>query len=188
MQNIFRTQTDALVRGLSDPTDLHDQIATVVEKLRDVFGSGGKVLVAGNGGSATLCQHLSDEMVGRYRISRAPLPVIALSADAAVLTCIGNDFGFEQIFSRQVEAVGQAGDALILFSSSGKSPNILAAAEEARRGGVTTIGFCGKDGPLEQLVDVAVVANATDPARIQELSLHAIHLICEAFEQKPGME
>jgi len=185
MQDIFRNQTDALVRGLSDPDDLHDQIATVVEKLRDVFSDGGKVLAAGNGGSATLAQHLSDEMVGRYRISRPPLPVIALSADTAVLTCIGNDFGFEKIFSRQVEAIGRTGDALILFSSSGKSPNILAAAEQARRQGVTLIGFCGKDGPLEQLVDFAIVANSTDPARIQELNLHAIHLICEAFHQKP---
>lgn len=184
MLETFREQTRRLASALAETAELHQQIAQVVEQLRTAFTQGGKILVAGNGGSATLAQHLSDEMVGRYRMSRSPLPVIALSADTAVLTCIGNDFGFEQIFARQIEALGQKDDVLLLFSSSGKSPNILAAAEQARSQQITVIGFCGKDGPLESLADIAVVPNSTDPPRIQELNLHAIHLICEAFDLK----
>ena len=182
MRDTFKNQTGRLIRALTEATEMHQQIAQVVDQLRTVFTQGGKILVAGNGGSATLAQHLSDEMVGRYRMSRPPLPVIALSADTAVLTCIGNDFGFEQIFARQVEALGQKGDVLLLFSSSGRSPNILAAAEQARSQQITVISFCGEDGPLKSLADIAVVPNSTDPPRIQELNLHAIHLICEAFD------
>ena len=178
----FREQSEQLRSALDAIDVLYPTIAEVVERLRQAFDAGKTVYVAGNGGSATLAQHLSDEMVGRYRANRPPLPVVALTADSAVLTCIGNDFGFEQIFSRQLEALGHAGDVFIGFSTSGTSPNVLAACRQARQQGLTVISFSGPDGELKELADIAVIAPATATARIQELDLHAIHLICEAFE------
>ncbi|NIP84069.1 MAG: SIS domain-containing protein, partial [Planctomycetales bacterium] len=142
----------------------------------------GTVYVAGNGGSATLAAHLADEMVGRYLADRRPYPVVALTADSAVLTCIANDYGFDHVYARQIEALARPGDVLVAFSTSGNSANILAACRQAQAQGVTVIGFSGPDGQLADLADLAVVAPVGATARIQELDLHAIHLICEAFE------
>ena len=161
----------------------HGQVGRVIERMRAAFAAGSTVYVAGNGGSATLAQHLADEMVGRYRSDRRPYPVVALTADSAVLTCVANDYGFVQVFARQVEALGRPGDVLIAFSTSGESDNILAACLQAQNQGMTVIGFSGRGGQLHKIADRAVVSPATSTARIQELDLHAIHLICEAFEE-----
>jgi D-sedoheptulose 7-phosphate isomerase len=182
MRQAFEDQSGHLRSTLADLSDWHAQIARAVEKLRATFANGKKVLVAGNGGSATLAQHFSDEMVGRYRAPRPPLPVVALTADSAVLTCIGNDFGFEHIFSRQIEAIGQEGDLLIVFSTSGESPNITRAREQAQSQQMTVIAFTGPNGTLAQEADLAVISPAQNSPRIQELNLHAVHLICETFE------
>jgi D-sedoheptulose 7-phosphate isomerase len=182
MKEIFAQHTKELQAALSKTDSWYAQLEVVVRELKTAFANGKKVYVAGNGGSATLAQHLSDEMVGRYKADRMPYPVIALTADSAVITCIGNDFGFEHIFSRQLTALGQAGDIFIAYSTSGNSANILAAAEEARNVGMTVVAFTGQEGKLKHLADFVVISPATSTARIQELDLHAIHLMCEAFE------
>ncbi len=181
-QSQFVRQSDELSFALAQGGGWHEQIGRVVERLRVAFLADRKVYVVGNGGSATLAQHLADEMVGRYRADRRPYPVVALTADSAVLTCIANDFGYEEIFARQIEALGRPGDVLIAFSTSGSSTNILAACRQAKEQRMTVIGFSGAEGQLRDLADLAVVSPAQSTPRIQELDLHAIHLICEAFE------
>ena len=185
MHDNFKFQTEQLLESLHDATNWHQQISKTIGYLKEAFLQQKKVLVAGNGGSATLAQHFTDEMVGRYRVSRPPLPVIALTADSAVLTCIGNDFGFEHIFSRQVEALGQAGDVLLVFSTSGKSEKLLRAVTQAKKQKLNTVAFTGKQSQLAEETLCAVTAPSDDPPRIQELHLHAIHLICETFEPRP---
>jgi len=160
----------------------HEQILTVVRQLKEAYKKGGKVLIAGNGGSAAEAQHFSDEMVGRYKADRPAYPAVALTADGMVLTCIGNDYGYEEVFSRQVEALGRDGDVFIGLTTSGTSKNILKAVEAARKAGMTVIAFTGKTGPFTELADYAIESPADTGARVQELHLHAIHLICEAFE------
>ncbi|MGB6043279.1 MAG: SIS domain-containing protein [Pirellulales bacterium] len=182
VDDILGSQTQELREALHDVTTWHQQIRLVIDRLRLVFDEGGNVFTAGNGGSATLAQHFSDEMVGRYKNDRRPYPVIALTADSAVLTCVANDYGYEQVFARQLEALGRAGDVLIAFSTSGESANILTACLRAQSQQMTVIGFSGPTGPLRTMCDLPVVSPATTTARIQELDLHAIHLICEAFE------
>lgn len=178
----LREQTEQLRSALDTLDDWYASVAVVIERLRDAFDSGNTVYVAGNGGSATLAQHFSDEMVGRYHANRRPYPVVALTADSAVLTCIANDFGYEEVFRRQVEALGKPGDVLIAFSTSGRSANILAACRQARDQQMAVIGFSGPSGDLTDLANVTVTAPTAVTARIQELDLHAVHLICQAFE------
>ena len=182
LQKLYRQHSADLTAALSDSDDFHVKIQEVALLLKEVFAAGKKVLVAGNGGSATLAQHLSDEMVGRYKNDRRPYPVIALTADGAVITCIGNDYGFENIFKRQVEALGTQGDVFIGYSTSGNSANILLAAQQAKDQGMTVVAFTGQQGKLKDLADYAVISPATTTNRIQELDLHAVHLLCEAFE------
>lgn len=150
--------------------------------LRAAFARGGKALICGNGGSAAEAQHFSDEMLGRYKANRQSYPLIALTADSAALTCIGNDFGFDEVFSRQVEAFGRPGDVLIGLSTSGNSRNVLRAVEEAKRRGLTVIALTAPQGKLRELADVSIEAPSTTTARIQEIHLHAIHLLSEYFE------
>lgn len=182
MKDMYKKQSRELRDALGDVEVFHDQIAQVVKQLQEAFAAGNKVLVAGNGGSAAEAQHLSDEMVGRYKEDRLPYPVVALTADSAVLTCIGNDYGYENIFKRQVEALGKEGDIFVGLTTSGTSRNILAAAAKAREMGMTVIAFTGEKGTFKDMADYAVVAPTKTGARMQELHLHAIHLICEAFE------
>ncbi len=182
MKDIFKQQTQELTAAMQNLEPWYEQLNEVVRELKEAFRAGKKVYAIGNGGSATLAQHLSDEMVGRYKANRPPYPVIALTADSAVITCIGNDFGYDEVFKRQIEALGQEGDVLIAYSTSGKSPNILAACEQAREQGMTVIAFTGQTGQLREKADYAVVSPGKTTARIQELDLHAVHLICETFE------
>ena len=182
MRDNFESQTNQLIEALRDTSTWHQQLNEVIEHLKSVFSSGHKVLVAGNGGAAAVAQHLTDEMVGKYRESRPPLPVATLTADGAVLTCIANDFGFQSVFARQVEALGQPGDILIVLSTSGESENLFRAIAEAKMKKMTSIAFTGARGSLARKADLAVVAPSDAPPRIQELHLHAIHLICEKFE------
>lgn len=179
---LYQQHTADLVAAASSIGQFHQQVEAVARVLKEAFANGKKVLVAGNGGSATLAQHLSDEMVGRYKTNRPPYPVIALTADSAVLTCIGNDFGYENVFKRQVEALGQEGDVFIGYSTSGNSQNIILAAEQAKQQGLIVVAFTGQSGQFKDLADFAVISPATTTNRIQELDLHAVHLLCEAFE------
>ena len=182
MNDNYRNHSAELKKAMEGLEPWYGQIEEVVKHLKEAFAAGKRVYVAGNGGSATLAQHLSDEMVGRYESDRPAYPVIALTADSAVLTVIGNDYGYENIFKRQLEALGQTGDIFMGFSTSGTSKNIITAAETARERGMIVITFTGQTGALKDMADVAVVSPAKATSRIQELDLHAIHLICEAFE------
>ncbi len=179
---VFAQHSLELHKVLDNLDTFHKQVLAVAEHIKQAFDNGRKVLVAGNGGSASQAQHFSDEMVGRYKSDRQPYPVVALTADGAVITCIGNDFGFEHIFSRQVEALGQAGDVFVALSTSGNSKNILAAAQTARDHGLTVVALTGQGGQLQDLSDYAITVPAVSTARVQELHLHAIHLLCEALE------
>ena len=152
---------------------------------RDTIAAGRKLLLCGNGGSAADAQHIAAELVGRFVRERAPLPAIALTVDTSILTAVGNDYGFEHVFSRQVAALGAAGDLLVAISTSGKSPNVLAAAREARARGVKIIGMTGQDGgPLAELCDVSLRNPSRNTARIQECHITIGHLLCEAMTRR----
>ncbi len=182
MKDTFKKHSQALRAALDNTDEFHEQILAVSVHLKEAFARGKKVLVAGNGGSAAEAQHLSDEMVGRYAKDRPAYPVIALTCDGAVLTCIGNDYGFEQVFKRQVEALGQEGDIFVGLTTSGTSKNILLAAEQARAQGMTIVAVTGQKGAFKDMADYAIVSPTEAGPRIQELHLHAIHLLCETFE------
>lgn len=158
-------------------------VAAMAETIAGVLKSGHKVLTAGNGGSAADALHMAEELTGRYRANRRALPAIALAADGTALTCIGNDFGFEQVFSRQVEALGRPGDVLVVFTTSGNSPNIVAAHASARALGLRTLALLGRDGGiLKGRSDIEWVVPHSQSARIQELHGWALHAILEVVE------
>ena len=180
--SLFEKQTKELQKALAGTKRFHKQVEKVAQHLRNTFERGNIVYVAGNGGSATQAQHLSDEMVGRYKENRPPYAVVALTADSGVLTCIGNDFGYDYVFSRQIEALGREGDVFIGLSTSGDSKNILRAAGAAKKKNMTVVGFTARQGKLREVADLVIESPAKSTARIQELHLHAIHLICETFE------
>ncbi len=144
---------------------------------------GNKVLICGNGGSAADAQHFAAEIVGRFEKERKGYPAIALTTDTSALTAIGNDYGFEHIFSRQVEALGKKGDILIGISTSGNSQNVIKAVEVAKGIGIFTVGFLGKDGgKLKEIVDTAFIVNHQKTARIQEVHLTLEHAICNIID------
>lgn len=151
----------------------------IIERLRQ----GTTVFACGNGGSATDSMHLCEELVGRYRGNRRPLPAVSLNTDSSVLTCIGNDYGFDAIFSRQIEALGKKDDILVGFSTSGNSENIALAFEAAKKNGVTTILLSGKDGgKIKALADYSIIIPSDNTARIQELHTFILHAWLELVE------
>ena len=145
--------------------------------------AGHKLLLCGNGGSASDSQHIAAEFVGRFEKTRMSLPAIALTSDIAALTAIGNDFGFEKIFSRQIEGLGKKGDVLVVLSTSGRSANILEAITQAKQQGILTLGFTGKDGGiLKDAVDICFTVKSHKTTHIQEAHMTALHAICEVVE------
>jgi D-sedoheptulose 7-phosphate isomerase len=183
MPSSLQSQLDtscAVIQSLAVQADLIERIAA---RACETLLAGRLLLTCGNGGSATDAQHLAEELIGRYRVSRRALPAVALTADSAALTCIANDFGYDQVFARQVEALARVGDLLICFSTSGDSPNILAALRAARARGAGSIALLGKDGgAARDLADLALVVASSDTARIQEAHLQILHFICEVVE------
>jgi D-sedoheptulose 7-phosphate isomerase len=162
---------------------LAGEITTAAERLAQCLRDGGKILLCGNGGSAADCQHLAAEFTGRFQAERAPLAALALTTDSSALTCIGNDYGFEHVFARQVQALGRRGDCLVGISTSGRSPNVLRAMAAARERGLSTIGLLGRDGgDIAPLCDLAVVVPGSDTARIQEAHLFIEHAWCALVE------
>ncbi|RSS57771.1 SIS domain-containing protein [Streptomyces sp. WAC06614] len=148
-----------------------------------VLSGGGRLLAAGNGGSAAQAQHLTAELVGRYRTERPPFSAIALHAETSSMTAIGNDYGYDAVFARQVAAHGRAGDVLLLLSTSGRSDNLLSAAAVARARGVRVWALTGRaPNPLAQACDEALCIDADTTATVQEAHLVAVHLLCEAFD------
>lgn len=155
-------------------------VLAVAQLMRDTFAAGGTVFAFGNGGSAADAQHLTGELIGHYRRDRRPLPAVTLTCDATVSTCIANDYDFDQVFARQVDALAGPGDLVIAFSTSGRSPNVVAGLATARIRGATTILLCGESaGPAVAHADVVLAAPATETARIQELHTLMLHVISE---------
>ena len=164
--------------------ELSPLIAEMVTMLLKTFRSGGKLLVMGNGGSAADAQHFVAEIVGRFKMERRGLPAIALSTDTSILTAIGNDYGFDKIFRRQVEALAVPGDLVVGISTSGNSPNVLQALELARETGCSTIGLLGKDGgSIKSLCDLALIVPTDDTPRVQEGHITIIHIVCDLLEK-----
>jgi D-sedoheptulose 7-phosphate isomerase len=160
-------------------------IAAAADLIATTFRAGGKLLLCGNGGSAADCQHMAAELVGRLTrdMSRPGLPAIALTTDTSFLTAYSNDFGFDAVFARQVQALGSRGDVLITISTSGASPNVLAAVDEAKRVGLSIVALLGEAGPLADLADVAIRVPSRDTQLIQQVHLAVEHLICHLVER-----
>ncbi len=167
-------------------------IGPVIEKAAGLVAAtltqGGKLMLCGNGGSAADSQHIAAEMTGRFVKERRPLAAIALSTDTSALTCIANDYGFDEVFSRQVTGLGAAGDCLVGISTSGNSRNVLRAAEAARAAEIRVIGLLGRDGgALKGLCDVAIVVPSHTTARIQEAHIFIGHTLCALVEEALGL-
>ncbi|MBI4548982.1 MAG: D-sedoheptulose 7-phosphate isomerase [Ignavibacteriae bacterium] len=161
-------------------------ILKAVDTIIKCYNDKGKVLLCGNGGSAADSQHIATELVIRMNKSdRPPLAAVALTTDSSMLTAGGNDIGFENVFSRQVEALGNKGDVLIAISTSGKSENVNRAIKEAKKRGMTVIGFLGKDGGVsKELVDIPIIIPSNDTQRIQEGHITVAHIICGILEHE----
>ena len=165
-------------------TDIVSGIAEVCEILVNAFEQGNKVLLFGNGGSAADAQHIAAEFVGRFAFDRPPLPVLALSVNTSCLTAIGNDYGFDQVFSRQIEALAHAGDVAIGISTSGNSPNVVTALSLSRQEGLHTIALTGcSGGKLKTAVDRCICVPSNDTPRIQECHILIGHILSELVEQ-----
>jgi D-sedoheptulose 7-phosphate isomerase len=186
------TEIDVVRVALGEAADLHrrvsdDQAAAIVEAaalMRRAIEAGSQVLVFGNGGSATDAQHFAAELVGRFGRERRGWPVVALTADSAVLTAVANDYGFEHVFARQVEAIGQAGDVVMGITTSGTSANVNRALRRAKEAGLATIGLTGRDGgETGGIVDVHVNVPGVTSAQVQEVHRTVLHVMCELIER-----
>jgi D-sedoheptulose 7-phosphate isomerase len=180
----LRRSCETLARAADDP-NLRAEIRAVAEAITSAFRGGHKLLIAGNGGSAADAQHIAGEFLCRLNFDRNPLPAIALTTDSSVLTAIGNDYGFDRAFERQVRGLGQPGDVFIAISTSGRSPNVIAALKAARDGELTTIGFTGSraNGLMQPLCDHCLAAPAEETALIQQVHIVAAHAICGLVER-----
>ena len=183
--------TDRILRIVADSLEtkrkFFDSKSRELERaaalLSAALKSGGKLLIFGNGGSAADAQHIAGELVNRFLKNRRGLPAIALTTDGGVLTCIGNDTGFENVFARQIEALGAEGDACLAISTSGQSANIIVACEQARSQGLKVIGLLGRDGgQVASLCDLALIVPSEDTQRIQETHNLVGHILCELIE------
>jgi D-sedoheptulose 7-phosphate isomerase len=160
-------------------------IQEIADRLTQCLRDGGCVFWAGNGGSASDCQHLAAELVGRFERERAGFASVALTTDSSILTSVSNDYGFDRVFARQVEALSRPGDLLIGISTSGNSPNVLRAVETAAAMGIGTIGLSGRDGgELRKLADVCLVVRSDNTARIQEAHILIGHILCDLAERR----
>lgn len=161
------------------------KVVRVVDAITGALKAGNKILIFGNGGSAADAQHIAAEFVNRFIIERPPLPAIALSTDTSVITSIGNDYDFSEIFSKQIRAIGQAGDVAWGISTSGKSPNVIKALEVAKKMGLITIGLTGRDGgDIARMVDHSLDVSSNSTPRIQEVHITVSHVICEMVDYK----
>jgi D-sedoheptulose 7-phosphate isomerase len=160
-----------------------DALSRAAETLAGCITSGHKILIFGNGGSAADAQHIAAEFVNRFRIERPPLPVIALTTDTSILTSIGNDYDFVQIFSKQVRALGKADDVAWGISTSGNSPNVLAGIEAARQLDMATLGMTGRGGKLHESVKLSFTVDSDVTARIQETHITIGHILCELVDR-----
>lgn len=183
----FRQSLNAALETFESLRGLEELLNAAAELVLASLCSGGKLLLCGNGGSAADSAHIATEFTCRFQEDRRPYPAISLVSDGGLLTAIGNDYDFQNIFSRQVRAYGRAGDVLIALTSSGKSRNIFSAIEEARRIGLKTIVFLGKGGGFTKgAADIEIIVPGTVTARIQEAQKFLLHVLCELVE--PGLD
>jgi len=165
--------------------DLLNKIEDVAKKCVKLYRGDKKTILAGNGGSAADAQHIAAELVGRYGFDRPSIPSLALTTDTSNLTAIGNDYGYDQVFSRQLEGMGQKGDIFIGISTSGNSINIIKAFESATKKGITTIALTGRDGgEMAKMADIALVVPSNSTPRIQESHILIGHILCDIIEQE----
>ncbi len=180
LNDIFRAQSEAHHRLTGESGDV---IIEISRAFVDCIANDGKILMCGNGGSAADAQHIAAEFVGRFLKERDAWAAIALTTDTSALTAIGNDYGFDLVFARQVEALAKPGDIVVGISTSGKSPNVLKAIETARKIGAKTVGFTGGTGSdLTSLCDICFIAPSDQTPRIQELHIASWHAICDLVE------
>lgn len=181
--DVFRQVSSNMARIADSPYG--DGVRRATELLHETFTAGRKLLVFGNGGSSADAQHLSAELVGRFSRDRGPLPAIALTTNQAILTAWSNDYDFEDVFARQVEALGRPGDVALGISTSGTSANVVNGLRRAREKGLRTIGLTGESGgTMGELCDVLLAVPLTNTARIQEVHLVTYHAICAALEER----
>ena len=179
----LENQVAATVRTLQALPEIRPQIDRAAEQILTALRAGKKLLICGNGGSAAEASHFAAELVGRYSKNRRPLPAIALSADGALVTCLGNDYGYEQVFARQIAGLAQPGDVVVVFTSSGKSANIVAALQEARRLGLASIAFLGRGGgQTKGLASCELIVPGESGRTAQEAHLFLIHYFCELID------
>ncbi len=182
-QNI-QASIDTKIKLLNN-VELIQSIAEVAARCVALYKNGNTVLIAGNGGSAADAQHIAAELVGRYGLERPSLSAFALTTDTSALTAIGNDYGYEKIFSRQLEGVGRSGDLFIGISTSGSSKNVLNAFDVAKQKGITTVALVGRDGgAMAVSADVVIVVPSHDTPRIQESHILIGHIICDIIERE----
>jgi D-sedoheptulose 7-phosphate isomerase len=182
----FQRSLAVMERAAGDPA-LRTTILAIADCITASFRNGGKLLIAGNGGSAADAQHIAGEFLSRLRFDRNPLPAIALTTDTSVLTAVGNDYGYEKVFERQIRGLGRAGDVFVGISTSGRSPNVLAALEAARKLGMTTIAFTGAAhgaNAMRAHSDIVLAAPTDDTPLIQQIHITAAHAICEVVERE----
>jgi len=182
LETLFQAQAEAHRRFAEESPAC---LLEIVQAFVDCLNSGGKILLCGNGGSAADAQHVAAELVGRFTRERAAWPAIALTTDTSIITAIGNDYGFDQIFARQVTALADVGDVVVGISTSGKSPNVLEAITVANEIGAKTIGFTNQhEGELNVLCELTFNAPSDVTARVQEIHLQAWHIICDLVEEE----
>lgn len=180
VSSIMRESAEIHLQAADEVAESAAQAAGAIHK---ALQAGGKVLFCGNGGSAADAQHLAAELAGRLRRERRGLAAIALTVNASVLTAVSNDYGYEMVFARQVEALGRSGDVLVGISTSGSSPNVVRALERGKAEGLMTVGFMGRNGgSMKEHCDLVVTAPSDDTQRIQEIHIAVGHAVCELVE------
>lgn len=186
-----RVNESAVVSALTEHREVMDaldaqlpDVIALAETIAASIAGGGQLLVCGNGGSAADSQHIAAELVGRFALERDPMPAIALTTNTSSLTAIGNDYGFDEVFARQVRAYGRPGDVFLAISTSGASKNLLRAADEARLRGLSVLGLSGGDGgALSRVCDRSVIVHSTSTPRVQEAHAFIAHVLCGLVEE-----
>jgi D-sedoheptulose 7-phosphate isomerase len=186
MQDVIHQQmqqAQAIMAAMQSDHTLRSALEAAARSCIQSLERGGKILLAGNGGSAADAQHIAGELVSRFAFDRPGLAAVALTTDTSILTAIGNDYGYEKLFARQVQALGRKGDVLIAYSTSGRSPNIVAALQTAREAGLVTIGFTGnRQGTMNAWCDHLLAVPSADTPKIQEGHLVLGHILCGLIE------